>query len=237
MIRFGICDDDIKYIESVESIICESFKQQDIFQEECQCILYSSGKELIERFIQDEIDIFFIDIECGEMSGFDIARQILKRKKNSGIVYITNYQNYVFESYVCRPLGFIRKSFIKSDINISMINIVEYLENKRNIIVFEGVKGNITLYMNDIVAVEVYDHKLKIILNDREVECNGSLAHYEKELEKHGFIKITRSIEVNKRYITGINADRLCLCGRIEYIISRRRVKAVRESWGKAEEY
>ncbi|MGN0316898.1 MAG: response regulator [Lachnospira sp.] len=136
MVRFGICDDDIKYIESVESIICESFKQQDIFQEECQCILYSSGKELIERFIQDEIDIFFIDIECGEMSGFDIARQMIQKKRNLGIVYITNHMHYISDAFVCRPLGFICKDNFREDLRIALISIVDFLKETHQILTF-----------------------------------------------------------------------------------------------------
>ena len=70
MVRFAVCDDDVTYLRSITQIICDSYEASKTIDEDCECILYNSGEELIDHFIQDEIDIFFLDIECGNMSGF-----------------------------------------------------------------------------------------------------------------------------------------------------------------------
>lgn len=49
-------------------------------------IIYSSGEELFKEDSEDKIDVYFIDIECGNMNGFDIAKRIVSKKKNAGIV-------------------------------------------------------------------------------------------------------------------------------------------------------
>lgn len=81
MLRFAICDDDIAYMQSIKQNICDAFDYAKTFDEKCECILYNTGEELIDKFIQDNIDIFFIDIECGAMSGFEIARQLVQKKR------------------------------------------------------------------------------------------------------------------------------------------------------------
>lgn len=237
MVRFAICDDDIQYIKRITQVIESAYEELKTLDEACECILYSSGDALIKNFIRDEIDIFFLDIECGELSGFDIAKELLQRKKDLGIVYITNYPHYISSAFVCRPLGFIRKSAIEDDIKMPMINIIEFLEDKKQKVVFEGNKGNLTIYVTDILAVEAFEHELKITLIERVAECKGPLSKYEKLLEKYGFIKISRSILVNKKYITRIDANQIRLYDKIEYTISRRRVKEVKRSLEKVEEY
>ncbi len=233
MIRFGICDDDVQYMRNITEIVCTAYEEVKSFDEPCECVLYNTGQELIDNFVEDKIDIFILDIECGEMSGFNIARELLKRKRDVGIVYITNYPHYAYDAYVCRPLGFIRKDKIKDDIKMPMINIVEYLEERKQKVVFEGNKGSLVLYVADVVVVEAFDHELNITLIDRALECKGPLLKYEKILEGYGFIKISRSILVNKKFITRIESERIWLCDKIVYTISRRRIKEVRERWGK----
>lgn len=237
MVRIGICDDDIQYMNSITQIVCSAYENISTLDEKCECVLYSSGKELIDNFVKDKIDIFILDIECGEMSGFNIAKELLKRKRDIGIVYITNYPHYVYDAYVCRPLGFIRKNSIKDDIKMPMINIIEYLEERRQIIVFEDNKGSLVLNVADVAVVEAFDHKLNITLIDRELESVGPLSKYEKILGKSGFIRISRSILVNKKFITKIESEQIWVCDKKVYTISRRRVKEVRETWGKEEEY
>lgn len=230
MITFAICDDDIQYMEHVPDIIIDEYKKETSLDEECRCILFQSGKELVEKAREENIDVFFVDIECGEMLGFDIARELLKDRKDLGIVYITNHDHYVYNAFVCRPLGFIRKNAIDADIKIAMMNIVEYLEDKKRKITFESKNDSLSLYVSEIVVVEVFLHRLQITTIDRILEFNGTLSKYETLLESYGFIKISRSIWVNKKYITKVEGDQIYLCNRIIYTISRRKVKEVKRN-------
>ena len=113
MVRFAICDDDAAYMKQIVKIIKDTYESMSDFNEPCECILYNSGEELIKNFIEDKIDIFFLDIECGQDLGFDIAKELQKQKKDLGIVYITNHENYMASAFVCRPLGFICKKAAK----------------------------------------------------------------------------------------------------------------------------
>lgn len=239
MLRFAICDDDIAYMQSIRQDICDAFDYAKTFDEKCECILYNTGKELIEKFIQDNIDVFFIDIECGNMSGFEIARQLVQKKKNPGIVYITNHQHYISDAFVCRPLGFICKTNFVEDIRMPMMNIVDYLnENYRTILVQKGRK-DIELRMRNIVYVKVYAHKLEILFNGQSnygrEEYTGQLSAYEPQLLGSGFIKITRETLVNRMYIEDIQGDVVTLINKEQLNISRRRVTEVKKIWRNGE--
>lgn len=234
MIRFGICDDDREYMNSITGIICDVFEKMNTFNEPGECRLYDSGEALIEKFIEDEIDIFFLDIECGAVSGFDIARGLLRRRRDLGIVYITNYRHYMSKAFVCRPLGFISKSDIEEDIIPVMRSIMEFLEDKKRSITIETSKGLQQLYVRDIMAVEVFNHKLQIVLEDKMFEQKGQLSRYESQLFECGFIKIARGILVNRKSIDKINGNELQLVNGMKYTISRRRMNEVYQMWRKA---
>ena len=229
MIKFAICDDDCEYMSSVVQVICATFDKYKTFDDVCDCVLYHSGDELLENFEKDKIDIFFLDIECGEQSGFDIARELIKRKRDLGIVYITNHKHYVSKAFVCRPLGFVCKHDIENDLIFPMTNIIEFLEEKRQILVLNSSKGDLSLLVSDIVIVEVFKRELHITMTDRVLEFPGSLSKYEHLLEKSGFIKVARGILVNKRFIIKVYGNMVYLINGLKCPISRRKVMEVRQ--------
>ena len=77
----------------------------------------------------------------------------------------------------------------------------------------------------------MYDHELKITLKDGEKILNGSLHTYEEKLEEYGFIKISRSVMLNPRYIKNISGDEAVMINGSIYKISRSRRKNVRREY------
>lgn len=231
MIRFGICDDNYRYMQRAGEIICAKFDELKTFDEECTCIFYRSGKELFENFEQDKIDIYFLDIECGEENGFDIARGLKKLNKNTAVVYITNYRHYIVDAFICRPLGFICKDTIDHDLCITMTNIIEYWEEKKSIIIFNIGKNKYTIEAYNIISVKACNHR--VILNltdDKEVSIQGPLSGYEKKFKERGFIQISRGVLINKKFVSDVSHGKVTLSTGKIFTVSRRRIKEVQES-------
>ena len=87
------------------------------------------------------------------------------------------------------------------------------------------------LAADEIVVFEVYDHELKITLKDGEKILSGSLHTYEEKLEEYGFIKISRSVMLNPRYIKNISGDEAVMINGSICKISRSRRKNVRREY------
>lgn len=230
MIRFAICDDDVSYMNSITEIIQNSFNRCKRFDEQVECFLYKSGDELLKNYIKDSIDVVFMDIKCGDRLGFDIAKELVKITPNAGIVYMTNYSSYITQAFVCRPLGFISKNSIISDIDYTMTNVIDYLDEIKRIIVFrDGVK-ELKINANDIKCINVFNHRLYINLIDRDINIYGQLSDYEKVLLEYGFLKISRGVIVNAKYITNINGCDLYMSDE-KYRISREKAKDIYTAW------
>lgn len=131
MVRFGICDDDRKFALGFCAVLLEYLKKLYGTGIECECKTYSSGEELLENYKADQIDIVFMDIEVGDESGFAIAKKLISIEEDMGIVYVTNYECYISDAFVCRPLGFVRKAKVEKDIERTLVSVIEYAEKKK----------------------------------------------------------------------------------------------------------
>ena len=76
-------------------------------------------KELYLPLVRNNENIIFMDIEFGDTIGFQVARRLSMQDSQLAVVYMTNYEHYITEAFVCRPLGFIRKSHAEDDLQIA----------------------------------------------------------------------------------------------------------------------
>ena len=81
----------------------------------CEIYCCSSGKEYLECGI--EPDILFLDIELGDMTGIEIADMTALGMKETYIIYISNYVDYM-QQIICRS-GIMRQQGIWSYLLLS----------------------------------------------------------------------------------------------------------------------
>lgn len=230
MLKVAICDDDLMFANEVIELIKNAFEQQGF--SEVKCIAYDSGDAIRLNYIGDEIDIVFMDIECGNESGFDIAKDLYTIDNDLAIIYMTNHPHYITKAFVCRPLGFVCKSDLAEDLAIPIINATEFIERKKQKIVIYDRKVPIEFIIGRIKAIEIFDHVMEIVYNNNErIRVYSSLGKYEKELENRGFIKISRSVVVNSKYIKKIEQQELVLCDGEKYQVSRERSRYINKHW------
>ena len=224
MTRFTICDDEPEHGRLIGKYIKTEYAKHVPETDIAEVVIYQSPQEMLEEAVEDT-DIFILDIECGTVNGFDIATRIHERKKDTGIVFCTSHDNYVYQAFGFRPIGFIRKNDMEKDIVQTMYNIMDFLREKKKILVIE--KGNI-IRLSDIVSVNVIKHDLifKGVNGERKIRAN--LSTYEEQLKQFGFIKISQGEMVNKDYIKERKRDNLIMKDGTVYHISRSRVDEIR---------
>ena len=224
MTRFTICDDEPEHGRLIGKYIKTEYAKHVPETDIAEVVIYQSPQEMLEEAVEDK-DIFILDIECGTVNGFDIATRIHERKKDTGIVFCTSHDNYVYQAFGFRPIGFIRKNDMEKDIVQTMYNIMDFLREKKKILVIE--KGDI-IRLSDIVSVNVIKHDLifKGVNGERKIRAN--LSTYEEQLKQFGFIKISQGEMVNKDYIKERKRDNLIMKDGTVYHISRSRVDEIR---------
>ena len=141
MIRIGICDDEKSFrkleIEILTKVLNDGFEY--LTYELCE---FETGEQLLSYYNKDDIDIILLDIEMGDEHGFDVASKLINIRKDTRIIFITNHENLVFDSFVCRPLGFVRKRIFEQEIKMIMSRIIKSLVDDKKMIVLGAVRDN-----------------------------------------------------------------------------------------------
>lgn len=224
MTRFTICDDEPEHGKLISRYIKTEYAKHVPETDIAEVVVYQSPQEMLDEAIEDT-DIFILDIECGMSNGFNIATRIHERKKDTGIVFCTSHDNYVYQAFGFRPIGFIRKNDMEKDIVQTMYNIMDFLREKKKILVIED--GDI-IRLSDVVAVNVIKHNLIFKSENGERKIRANLSTYEEQLKQSGFIKISQGEMVNKDYVKERKRDNLIMKDGTSYHISRSRVDEIR---------
>lgn len=231
MIRIGICDDDINFLEKFKNMIEKFFAKLTFIKDEIEYICYDDAQKVFEKFFEDKIDVYFLDIEYGEDLGMDVAKRLNKMCVDVGIVYVTNYENYVSRAFVCRPLGFLRKNHIEEDMKFAMASVIDYLENINREFVFYNNKNRLLVKLCNIQYVHIYDHIMELVLLNKRIQLRDKLSRVENSLCEQGFVKINRSCLVNLKYIEDIIDVKIILYSKENLYISEDKKGDVFVKW------
>ncbi len=183
MTRFTICDDEPEHGRLIGKYIKTEYAKHVPETDIAEVVIYQSPQEMLDEAIEDT-DIFILDIECGNVSGLDIAREIRRLKKNAGIVFVRHIAIMCIRYSVLLLLIYKKKNNIEKDIVQTMYNIMDFLKEKKKILVIE--KGDI-IRLSDIVSVNVIKHDLIFKSENGERKIRANLSTYEEQLKQFGF--------------------------------------------------
>ena len=172
-----------------------------------------------------------MDIEFGDVIGFQVARRLSMQDSQLAVVYMTNYEHYITEAFVCRPLGFIRKSHAEDDLQIAGQEIRRFIGQKYSRFVFGGGMAVVEVPLYKVYAVEIYGHDMVILLDDENIRVRDKLMRVEDELEAHDFVKISRGRMVHLKYVTAIEGKTVRLHENYEFAVSADKISMLKSRW------
>lgn len=229
-----ICDDEIVYREAIYNAIqnwqCSS-GHQDI-----QISVFSSSKELYECFEQQvHADLLFLDIEMPrEISGLDLARRIRDLNNNIIIVFVTNYDEYVYDGYEVNAFRFLRKPIVEKDIFFCCSYVYNRLFCRpEDSITFSFKNSQMVLRFSEIQYIEAQSHTLFIYCSNHNepIKTQMRLSDLYAILPSKLFSYCHRSYIVNVSYIRIITRSRIVLLNGITIPVSRTYVELLNNTF------
>lgn len=230
MIKIGICDDDEVYVKFFLDKLKDEFAKISS-DKDIEYMYYQNPKQAIEDAKKDEIDVYFIDIEYGDLLGMDVARAIEKVNSNVGIVYMTNYEHYAVNAFVCRPLGFIRKEHLEGELLGVLFSVNDYLDKYNRKYEFKNGNSFMSISIASIIYIEMRDHYMIIHSKCGDVELRDKISRVEKDLTSAGYVKIHRSILVNLKYVLNIKNDEMLLASGEKIYITKEKIREIFFAW------
>lgn len=230
MIYIAIVDDSIDYIRIIHTKVVDIMSEMNY--EHYEVHTFTDGMQLIESPIK--FDLLLLDIDMPTIDGFNLAEKISNNiavLDNATIIYISTYDNLVYESFKYSPLRFIRKNKINEELCEAIQAFFEKRQHSGYSLMFSTDLGKKSIQVNDIMYVEVNSHKLHIHEKDNLTIANGNLKDVEGQMHTYGFIKTHQSYLVNFRYINFINHREVLLDDGESIPLSRGRYEQVKKEY------
>lgn len=226
MIHIAVCDDDEAMLGFLKSEIHMAFyKKYDISVK-----LYTQPQLLMIDANCQRFDLIFIDIEMPDINGFQLADKLQIKIPDAFIVFISNYENFIYSSFEFQPLSFLRKNMIKDELPKVIIRYLKQTGFDRAYYGLPSELGEQALLIRDITYLECNGRKITVnTINHEKIEFIGKLKKHEKELEQYHFIRTHNSYLVSHRHIFSLEEEVVILMDQTKLPVSKHRRKKVKE--------
>lgn len=232
MLKIAVCDDEADYRKYVVRTIEEIFRDMHIHIDLWE---FSGGGGLLESINEKtHFDVIFLDIKMPDKLGMEVAKLIRDKYKDTVLVFISGFDNYVFEAFDYDAAAYILKSEFDKKIESVIGRIISKIDISSTEMTFKNQDGQYRIYLKDIVYFESISHSIFIHDNEnRVIKITYSLSQLEKEFFEYNFFRIHSGYLVNLKYVYSIDNNSVILTNKKSLPISRHRIKEVKKAFHK----
>lgn len=217
MINIAICDDFSASRIKIDALLVP-------YKETNSLTVYgfSSGEELLAfPDYASTFSIIFLDVEMGDISGLDVARDIREKNKDAIIFFITSYINYVPDSFRLGAFQFLVKPINDADFKKDFERALNTLRSMHKQYRVKWRDVNHVIEYNDIFYIEAYNRHLFIHEANKGYECVGKLQDECEKLKSYGFSRCHQGFLINLSKVRKIDKKSVVLNNGITIPISR----------------
>ena len=204
MYRIAIGDDDPIFLREAGTLVAQSMEADGLEQGvDYDITRYSSAPPLLDALRQDRerYQLLILDVEFGADNGIRIAAALRELQAGFSLIYVTNYREYVFQSFDTRPLHYLLKpvdkekltALIREDYQCRYLDARLYLK--------KGGK-HLALSFSGIYAVEASSHRVLLYLREHTEEWTGSFRALTPKLPGWCFCRCHNSYFINLAHVT-----------------------------------
>lgn len=228
MYHIGICDDGENVCTSMEGMILQCAKEQNI---RVDIKVWYTG-EGVRDYLEEgnPLDILFLDIELFKMTGIEVANYIRKKLDNirMQIVYISGKPSYAQQLFKTHPLDFLVKPISREQIGETMKEAVRMIERAEKRFEFQWGKEYYYIPMGEIIYFESERRKIQVVTIKETFTFYGRLKEVAKRLSED-FIIIHQSYIVNQKYVFRYTYEMVEMTNGTILMISPAKRKQVRD--------
>ncbi len=214
ILKIAICDDEEAAIAiisaSVEALLASKGIPSELHK-------FISAKKCLEYFKSEAADLLFLDIAMPEADGIMLARKLmsLKTERKPEIIFVSNNQNRVFETFQVQPFGFVRKDNFMNDISNVLKRYVETkMTSKDTARQFEihDASGVSLVRVSRIMYIESYRNTQTVHLHEGEnIILHSTLDNIFSQVKDYDFIRIHKGYIVACAYIKNFGRNEIVL--------------------------
>lgn len=185
---------------------------------EIKLYTYSSGEEYFRRHQENDVSVFFLDIQLSGMSGMTFAKKLRESGYKGHLIFLTAFREYVFEGYQVHALNYLLKPITANLLKPCMDEIAKDLLG--NTYVFRNKQEIVQIPYTDILVFTSNMHYVDILTSSKSfcqyTTLNNIIIYLPKE-----FIRCHRSYIVNMSHIYKIKGSTIVLSNNMKVPMGR----------------
>lgn len=218
-----ICDDEVNILEQISGILKKRLNNN------YNIYTYPDYKKLMNDIKTKKVDILIMDIVFDDVSGIDIVKENSKYLKNTQLIYVTGYDDYVEEVFETDLMYLLKKPITQEKIMKAINKAFELINESLKYIIVKCGKDNRKIYINDINYVESEGRLIKFNLDREVITTYGKISDIEGELDT-SFVRTHKSYLVNMKKIKNYALNKVVLENNKILPISRTYAKKCKET-------
>ncbi|EJT5921886.1 response regulator transcription factor [Clostridium perfringens] len=221
MFSIALCEDNSLQREELKNNLSKVLDEIGV---EYKLLTFETGEDLLREY-PENLDMLFLDIQMGELTGMETARKVRKYDDKVEIIFITALWDYIQKGYEVRAFRYLIKPVKFKELQEQVTACVENILHKRYTYITIKDKNNVLkIRTEDILFLETFERKVIIHTNSQDYIVKMSMNKLEKGLNNKGFFRCHTSYIVNLIKIEEIKKDYL-LINKFTLPVSKHRMK------------
>ncbi len=207
----AILIDDEPLARSIVKEYLQSYADMEIVSE-CK-----DGFEGVKAIALHKPDLIFLDIQMPKINGFEMLELV---ENPPPVIFTTAFDEYAIQAFERHAIDYLLKPFSKERFDKALQkwsghrpssekNTAALLENtsqpeeRQRIVVKKGA-NIVILPVHTVHYIEAFDDYVKVYTKEGFYLKKKTMAHYEKALDPHQFVRVHRSYLLNLQELTRI---------------------------------
>ena len=204
MVRLAIVEDDRDCARRLEDCARRYFTQNEV---DGEIVVFPDGMDIAEDY-RPVWDIILMDIEMSHLDGMSAARRIRSVDPAAVIIFITNMARYAIKGYEVDALDFVLKPVTYGQLALKLKKAMAIVASReRRYLMLPAEEGEKRVSTDEILFIEVVNHRLHIHTVGEEFVLPGSLQEMESKLAGLSFVRCSHSYMVNLKNVTGVGRE------------------------------
>ena len=211
-LKIALCDDDSRALPIISGAAQSAFSARGLNPE---ITVFSSPKELLKALEETHFQLMLLDIEMPGMDGIELGKRLRAMGDDTRIVYVSEAESRVFESFQVQPLGFVRKSNFLNDITavVELYLKTNSAEDSGGYLELNVRSGLATVRSSTVRYIEgSRNYQLLYVEGKPEpIEVKMTMDKLEQMTRPYGYIRVHKGFLVNYLFIHRVTATEISL--------------------------
>ena len=210
--KIALIDDDVTFYSRFH----ECLPTDVVDRMELDCY-----QDLTDKLYEKTYDIVFLDVMLFDAESFEKGSMIKRFSSDTTLVYISNYDHFVYDSLRQDSYFFIRKSKLVDDVSDFFVKYNKQLSKQNEVLIVRHAKGDLQVPQYKILYLEANKNYAIVKTEKMDYAIYDSLKMIVKQLNTEMFYRLNGHYVVNMRNILSVETDYIVMTNQEKIYFTR----------------